>query len=117
MKKAVTRKRAQIDLLHFIGKDTVLIGHALHNDLRCLKFIHEKIVDTSVLYPHMYGYPYKRRLKNIAKEILDIEIQQGDSHSSYEDACVATHLAIRGYQMLKNRKENQQKPMEYRMLK
>lgn len=40
----------QAQLNKIIFKDTILIGHSLENDLNALKIVHDKVIDTSVLY-------------------------------------------------------------------
>lgn len=47
----------------FINADTILIGHALDNDLNTLRMIHHRCVDTAILFPHPAGPPYRRALK------------------------------------------------------
>ena len=49
----------------FINADTILIGHALDNDLKTLRIIHHKCVDTALLFPHRSGPPYRRALKDL----------------------------------------------------
>lgn len=48
-----------------INTDTILIGHALDNDLKTLRIIHHKCVDTALLFPHRAGPPYRRSLKDL----------------------------------------------------
>lgn len=43
---------AQQHVLQFVGPDTFLVGHALDNDLKVLKLVHTKNLDTGILYPH-----------------------------------------------------------------
>ena len=38
-------------LRHLIGPDVILVGHGLKQDLLRMRLIHDKIVDTSVLFP------------------------------------------------------------------
>ena len=38
--------------LTLVGADTLLVGHALENDLRVLRVLHGRVVDTAILYPH-----------------------------------------------------------------
>ena len=49
----------------FINANTILIGHALENDLKTLRIIHHKCVDTAVLFPHRAGLPYRRALRDL----------------------------------------------------
>ena len=48
-----------------IGADTILIGHALDNDLRALRLVHQRVVDTAALFPHSRGPPYRRALRDL----------------------------------------------------
>jgi len=40
-----------------------------------LQLIHSSVVDTSVVFPHRLGCPYKRALKNLAADLLQRIIQ------------------------------------------
>ncbi|KAF8305388.1 hypothetical protein DL93DRAFT_2172643 [Clavulina sp. PMI_390] len=73
----------------FVGPNTIIIGHALENDLKTLRMIHNRVVDTATLYKHQAGAPYRRSLRELSREYLGIAIQTGDGttgHSSLEDA-------------------------------
>jgi RNA exonuclease 1 len=59
----LTSIRASLD--SFINSDTILIGHALDNDLKTLRMIHTQCVDTAILFPHRSGAPYRRALKDL----------------------------------------------------
>lgn len=83
----------------FINRDTIIIGHALHNDLNTLRIIHHQCVDTAIIFPHRAGSPYRRSLRDLAKEHLGLTIQAGggtSGHSSVEDS-VATLDLVRWY--------------------
>ena len=58
-----------------MSAETILIGHSLDNDLRALKIIHRRCVDTCVMYPHPRGFPFRQSLKYITKKYLDKDIQ------------------------------------------
>ncbi|WOO85734.1 Exonuclease GOR [Vanrija pseudolonga] len=76
----------------FIGPDTVIVGHGLENDLRALRLLHSKIIDTAILFPHDKGPPYRRALRDLVKEKLGFFIQDRTNesgHSSLEDAKAA----------------------------
>lgn len=49
----------------FINSDTIMIGHALDNDLKTLRMIHHQCVDTAILFPHRAGPPYRRALRDL----------------------------------------------------
>ncbi|CAE6416047.1 unnamed protein product [Rhizoctonia solani] len=85
------------EMRKFIGPDTILIGHALENDMRALRMVHHKVVDTAILFPHQSGPPFRRALKDLARQHLGILIQNnvdGDNlgHSSLEDAVATLDL-------------------------
>lgn len=88
-------KDVQNDLMGFINADTILIGHGLENDLRALRIIHGTVIDTSVVFPHYYGLPYRRSLKSLANCLLKRDIQSDSSgHDSYEDARACIELML-----------------------
>ncbi|CAG7848261.1 Exonuclease GOR; AltName: Full=Antigen GOR; AltName: Full=RNA exonuclease 1 homolog-like [Serendipita indica DSM 11827] len=85
--------RQALDAL--IGPRTVIIGHAVENDLMMLRMIHPRLVDTIVLFPSNFGLPFKRALRVLAREYLGRSIQQGGAevgHSSAEDALATLDL-------------------------
>ena len=90
---AVDFQNAQNQFLKLVGNQTLLIGHSLENDLRVLRVIHTRIADTSLLYPHPRGLPYRRSLKDVTQAYLGRLIQQESSgHCSAEDAKAALDL-------------------------
>lgn len=90
-----TFSEVQSDLLNLLDADTILIGHGLDNDLRVLRLVHKTIVDTSVIFSHSTGYPYRRSLKNLTKSFLKRDIQCGDTgHSSFEDSRACLELMM-----------------------
>lgn len=63
-------------LLHrHIGTDTILVGHGLENDLKALKLVPSRVIDTALLYPHPRGPPFKPALKVLASKFLKRSIQ------------------------------------------
>uniref|UniRef100_A0AC11E0B2 RNA exonuclease 1 homolog n=1 Tax=Ovis aries TaxID=9940 RepID=A0AC11E0B2_SHEEP len=92
---SISLRDVQAVLLSMFSSDTVLIGHSLESDLLALKVIHSTVVDTSVLFPHRLGLPYKRSLRNLMADYLRQIIQDNvDGHSSSEDASACMHLVI-----------------------
>jgi len=78
-----------------ISSETILIGHALENDLKTLRMIHSRNVDTAVIFKHPAGPPYRRALRDLAKEHLGRAIQTGGAnvgHSSLEDSVATLDL-------------------------
>lgn len=86
---------AQERFFELINRDSILIGHSLESDLKSMRIVHRNVIDTSVLFPHRLGPPYKRALKNLSSEIL-MEIIQEDitGHDSAEDAQIALKLVL-----------------------
>ncbi|XP_025971576.2 putative exonuclease GOR [Dromaius novaehollandiae] len=96
LKNTTTSLRdVQAILLNLFSADTILIGHSLENDLFALKLIHDKIVDTSVMFPHRLGLPHKRALKSLMADYLR-RISQDDvgGHNSSEDAIACMELTL-----------------------
>mmetsp|Transcript_9032 Transcript_9032/g.19565 ORF Transcript_9032/g.19565 Transcript_9032/m.19565 type:complete len:808 (-) Transcript_9032:62-2485(-) len=84
----------QLHLLSLIDKDDILIGHSLENDLRALRLVHGKIVDTSVTFRGINGRKFS--LRHLSNVLLQKKIQQGcGGHCSTEDAQAALVLALR----------------------
>lgn len=85
-----TLKDIQERLLKLITPRTILVGHSLDSDMKALKMTHPFVVDTSVLFPHPKGHPFKHSLKWLAQKYLNREVQKGDGtiqgHDSIEDA-------------------------------
>ncbi|CAL1540651.1 unnamed protein product, partial [Lymnaea stagnalis] len=65
----------QAVMLSMVSDKTILIGHSLESDLVALKLIHSTVVDTSLVFPHRLGPPYKRALRNLMVELLQKIIQ------------------------------------------
>ncbi|XP_055711731.1 uncharacterized protein LOC129806907 isoform X3 [Phlebotomus papatasi] len=90
-----TLKEVQQDLLKMIGAEAILVGHGLENDLRALKIIHRNIIDTSVVFPHTSGLPFRRSLKSLAKTFLKRDIQTAATgHDSLEDSRACIELML-----------------------
>lgn len=45
-------EQVQAAMLRVVGAGDVLVGHSLENDLKALKMVHMRCLDTSLLYPH-----------------------------------------------------------------
>ncbi|QQK48257.1 RNA exonuclease, putative [Penicillium digitatum] len=99
--------RSNVDARHalqtFLNCDTVLIGHALHHDLRTLDLIHGRIVDTSVVtaeavfsnFAAKTVLPRVWELKALAQELIGIEIQtSAEGHHSLEDVLATREILI-----------------------
>ncbi|XP_067425677.1 interferon-stimulated 20 kDa exonuclease-like 2 [Emydura macquarii macquarii] len=98
MKNATPFKTAQKEILKILaGK--IVVGHAIHNDFKALKYFHPKSVtrDTSKipLLNRKAGFPENESasLKRLSKQLLHKDIQVGkNGHSSVEDAKATMEL-------------------------
>ncbi|KAM8974519.1 apoptosis-enhancing nuclease-like [Pelodytes ibericus] len=98
MKHAIPFKTAQKEILMLL-KDKRVVGHALHNDFKALKYSHPtaQIRDTSkmIFLNQLAGLPPKSNvsLKKLAECLLHKKIQVGKmGHSSVEDAQACMEL-------------------------
>lgn len=74
-----------------------------------LQLVHQTVVDTSVVFPHRMGPPYKRALKTLMAETLQKIIQEDSEDicrflflsldpeilTVFRDLCMLKHLAAR----------------------
>lgn len=84
---------ALIELLgEIMDQETILIGHGLENDMNTMRLIHDRIIDTAILYPPHKATPtFRYSLKQLAFEFLGRTIQSGE-HDSGEDALTAIDI-------------------------
>lgn len=83
----------QQKLLEIITPKTILMAHSLDSDLNALKLTHPFLVDTTVLYPHPRGPPYRQALRFISQRFLHRQIQNSShGHDSIEDALACLDL-------------------------
>ncbi|CAM9993443.1 unnamed protein product [Heterosigma akashiwo] len=88
-----TLRHAQAALLHLVDSKTLLVGHALHNDLEALRFrpAPGQVVDTALLFP-VAGRPGRTPgLKDLAAGVLGRPMEQ--HHDSVYDARVTFEVA------------------------
>ncbi|KAI3652298.1 hypothetical protein MP228_003601 [Amoeboaphelidium protococcarum] len=83
------------DLFHLMNKETILAAHSLENDLQALRLIHRNCIDTSILFKHPKGLPYRYSLKQLSKDHLQKFIQESlQGHDPVEDAVITMELII-----------------------
>lgn len=110
MKMAIQYKDAQQKVADIL-QDRILVGHAVSHDLLALGLKHPRsmIRDTSLFTPFRKEYAKGKTpgLKKLAKNILDVDIQEAQ-HSSVEDAKITMLLyksrkkEIDGFHSFKN---------------
>ena len=82
------------DIVYVFLPKTVIVGHAVHNDLLALKMVHHCNVDTAMLYTHKENEENANTtpsLKNLAHGVLQRSMP--DVHDSVNDARVALACA------------------------
>ncbi|KAM0675922.1 hypothetical protein GVAV_000700 [Gurleya vavrai] len=81
------------DIRKIIGKNTVILGHSLFNDLMICKILHKKLIDTSFLFRSKDNRRVSLRI--LARNFLGRSIQK-NTHCSSEDAeCCLQLLALK----------------------
>lgn len=91
-----------IELLKtLMNNDTILVGHGLENDVRTLRLVHHRVVDTAILFPPHKPTPrFRHSLKDLLFEYLARRIQLGE-HDSAEDAValidIVKHFIRKGW--------------------
>ncbi|KAF9080629.1 hypothetical protein BGX23_001878 [Mortierella sp. AD031] len=92
----VTTRLAEVQekIKEFVDYNTILVGHSLENDMKVLKLAHPFIIDTSLVYHHTRGPPYRPGLKWLAQKWLQRQIQANveRGHDSAEDALACMDL-------------------------
>ncbi|XP_053129161.1 apoptosis-enhancing nuclease-like [Hemicordylus capensis] len=98
MEHAIPFRVAQKEISQIL-REKIVVGHAIHNDFRALKYFHPRGLtrDTSQspLLKEKLGSPVKGSvsLKNLARELLNKNIQVSkNGHSSVEDARTSMEL-------------------------
>ncbi|KAG9950845.1 hypothetical protein KCU85_g3210, partial [Aureobasidium melanogenum] len=104
MSKAVNNGTALENVFHarellfsFMNSNTILVGHALHNDLNVLKIAHDRCVDSEILAKvaidrasHNNGVG----LKKLCDTLLGLSVQRTTFHSCLEDTFAAREAVI-----------------------
>jgi RNA exonuclease 1 len=94
-----TLRHAQAFLMALCSDETVIIGHALHNDFAALKMEHHCNVDSSFLFPVLDAPNATPSLKGVALSVMKKVMP--DTHDSVNDArtaliCLRTYLSNEG---------------------
>ncbi|CAL4114396.1 unnamed protein product, partial [Meganyctiphanes norvegica] len=89
---STTLNHVHQELLRYLGPSTILVGHGLSHDLLRLKLIHNKIVDTSVLFPLKDGKT--RGLQSLEEEYLEDKAESDHKLKCTGDAIVTMRLAL-----------------------
>jgi DNA polymerase III epsilon subunit-like protein len=88
-------KEAQKHILSYLDEKSILVGHAIQNDLVSLKLMHERVIDTSDIYPHPNGHPSKHSLVFLLSRVLRESLDREGGHDSVDDARAALRIAMK----------------------
>ncbi|KAG9965959.1 hypothetical protein KCU61_g1316, partial [Aureobasidium melanogenum] len=104
MSKAVNNGTALKDVFHarellfsFMNRNTILVGHALHNDLNVLKIAHDRCVDSEILAKAAIDRASHNNgvgLKKLCDTLLGLSVQRTTFHSCLEDTFAAREAVI-----------------------
>lgn len=90
----VTLEDVQAKLLELLTDRNILVGHSLENDLHALRLVHNRVVDTALLYPHPRGWPHRQGLAGLSNNLLKKKLDRRSGHDSVADARAALDLAL-----------------------
>jgi RNA exonuclease 1 len=79
-----TLRHAQAFMMALCSQETVILGHALENDLAAIRMTHQAVVDSAYLYPVKDSPNASISLKDLTKSILEIDMPK--THDSVNDA-------------------------------
>jgi RNA exonuclease 1 len=82
-----TLRHAQAFMMSLCTEETVILGHAVHNDLAALRIDHSTVVDSACLYTASDSETAMVSLRDLAAHMLKIEMPE--KHDSVNDARIA----------------------------
>ncbi|CAK1586187.1 unnamed protein product [Parnassius mnemosyne] len=83
----------QKEIRDLLPPDAILVGQSLNTDLHALKMMHPYVIDTSLIFNFTGERTRKPKLKVLAKEFLNEDIQSGkNGHCSVEDSLASLKL-------------------------
>ncbi|WOL12882.1 small RNA degrading nuclease 1 [Canna indica] len=82
-------------LKKLLSHGTILVGHALHNDLRALKVDHPRVIDTSHIFKFAGLPTHSPSLNTLSKVVLGVPVRkEGEPHNCLNDAQAAMKLVL-----------------------
>lgn len=87
---------ARAELWRHIDEDTILIGHALDNDLGVLRMIHRRVVDSGILARRAAGKGPSCGLQTLCSQLPGIEIRKNKKgiHDCLEDVFATREVVL-----------------------
>jgi len=90
----LTFDEARALFLQVVDSDAILVGHSLESDLKALRVVHERVIDTALLFPTTnpkYKHSLKLLTKTHLKRLIQVDVE---GHDSVEDAQAAMDLVL-----------------------
>jgi RNA exonuclease 1 len=78
-----TLRHAQAFMLKLCSEETVIMGHALQNDLAAIRMTHHSVVDSAYLFPVKDQPNASISLKDLTKSVLSVDMPK--THDSVND--------------------------------
>lgn len=85
-------RHAQAFLMNICSSDTIIIGHAVHNDFKALRFDHRNVIDTAYLYSIENEPGASASIRDISDQALGVKLP--DIHDSVLDSRASLQAAI-----------------------
>ena len=86
-----TLRHAQAFILNICSDRTIVVGHAVHHDLKALRVQHTNVIDTAYFYSVENEPGHHASVRDIAEQVLGIKLPQ--LHDSAQDARAALQAA------------------------
>jgi DNA polymerase III epsilon subunit-like protein len=91
---------ALTELWKYVDENTILVGQALHHDLKALGFIHKRVVDSSILTGEaVFGKDSRLRrrygLQTLCEELVGLRIREGSPFGHTVHDCLEDTLSAR----------------------
>ncbi|QSZ34646.1 hypothetical protein DSL72_007500 [Monilinia vaccinii-corymbosi] len=87
---------ARSELWKYIDADTILVGHALENDLDALRIIHHRVVDSAILSRKEVGGGRFWGLQALCSELVNLDIRKNKHgiHDCLEDVLATREVVL-----------------------
>ena len=87
---------ARREVWKYIDADTIIVGHAVKNDLDVLGMIHHQIVDSAIVAKHAAGGRNQWALDRLVKDFLKLPFRAntGGIHNCLEDVMATREVSL-----------------------
>jgi hypothetical protein len=85
-----TLRHAQAFILNLCSDRTIIVGHAVHHDLKALRIKHDNVIDTAYFYTVDKEPGHHASVRDISEQVLGVKLPQ--VHDSVQDARAALQV-------------------------